>query len=69
MATHSSILAWEIPWTEGPGRPQFMGLQGVGHDKATNIHTHVIRMHTIVPRTNTSRIKEGSLKGIIWNTK
>ena len=26
MATHSSILAWEIPWTEGPGGPQFMGL-------------------------------------------
>ena len=25
MATHSSILAWEIPWTEGPGGPQFMG--------------------------------------------
>ena len=27
MATHSSILAWEIPWTEEPGRPQFMKLQ------------------------------------------
>ena len=27
MATHSSILAWEIPWTEEPGRLQFMGLQ------------------------------------------
>ena len=25
MGTHSSILAWEIPWTEEPGRPQFMG--------------------------------------------
>ena len=32
MATHSSILAWEIPWTEEPGRPQSMGLQSVGHD-------------------------------------
>ena len=27
MATHSSILAWRIPWTEGPGRLQFMGFQ------------------------------------------
>ena len=32
MATHSSILAWKIPWTEEPGRLQLMGLQGVGHD-------------------------------------
>ena len=32
MATHSSILAWRIPWTEQPGRLQSMGLQGVGHD-------------------------------------
>ena len=31
MATHSYILAWEIPWTEKPGGPQFMGLQKVGH--------------------------------------
>ena len=32
MATHSSILAWEIPWTEESGGPQSMGLQRVGHD-------------------------------------
>ena len=31
MATHSSILAWRIPWTEEPGGLQFMGLQRVGH--------------------------------------
>ena len=31
MATHSSFLAWEIPWTEEPGRLQSMG-QRVGHD-------------------------------------
>ena len=30
--THSSILAWRIPWTEKPGRLQFMGSQRVGHD-------------------------------------
>ena len=32
MATHSSIFAWEIPWTEEPGRLQSMGLQRVEHD-------------------------------------
>ena len=32
MATHSSILAWRIPWTEEPGGLQFMGLQRVGCD-------------------------------------
>ena len=31
MATHSSILAWEIPWAEEPGRLQSMGLQRVAH--------------------------------------
>ena len=31
MATHSSILAWKIPWTEEPGEPQSMGWQRVGH--------------------------------------
>ena len=32
MATHSSILAWKIPWTEEPGELQSMGPQRVGHD-------------------------------------
>ena len=32
MATHSSIPAWRIPWTEEPGRLQSMGLQRVRHD-------------------------------------
>jgi len=32
MATHSSILAWKIPWTEKPGGLQSMGLQRVGRD-------------------------------------
>ena len=32
MATHSSILAWSIPWTEEPGGLQSMGSQRVGHD-------------------------------------
>ena len=32
MATHSSILAWKIPWTEVPRGLHSMGLQRVGHD-------------------------------------
>ena len=32
MATHSSILAWEIPWTEEPSGLQSMGSQRIGHD-------------------------------------
>ena len=32
MATHSSTLAWKIPWTEEPGRLQSTGSQSVGHD-------------------------------------
>ena len=40
MATHSSILAWEIPRTEEPGGLQSMGLQRVGHDWVANTHVH-----------------------------
>ena len=32
MAIHSSTMAWKIPWTEEPGRPQSMVLQRVRHD-------------------------------------
>ena len=35
MVTHSSILAWEIPWTEEHGGLQSMGWQRVGHDLTT----------------------------------
>ena len=39
MVTHSSILAWRIPWTEEPGRLESMGSHRVGHDLATNTFT------------------------------
>ena len=39
MAPHSSILAWEIPWTEEPGGLQSMGSVRVRHDSVTE-HTH-----------------------------
>ena len=44
MATHSSILAQGIPWTEEPGRIQSMGSQRVGHDWAINSFSHKIMM-------------------------
>ena len=37
MATHSSILAWRIPWTENPIGLQSTGLQRIGHNWTTNI--------------------------------
>ena len=40
-ATHSSILAWKIPWTEKPGRLQFMGSQRLGYNWATLTSLHV----------------------------
>ena len=43
MATHSNILAWEIPWTEEPGRLQSMGLQRVGRDLATKQQSEKLR--------------------------
>ena len=50
MATHSSILAWELPWTEKPGelqsmKPgglQSMGSQRVGHTKRLNNKTEIL---------------------------
>ena len=50
MPTHSSILAWRIPWTEEPGGLQSMGLQRVGHDWATNTSTFLSRyINSITP--------------------
>ena len=41
MATHSSIPAWGIPWTEEPGRLQSMGSQKVRHDLITKQQKHI----------------------------
>ena len=48
MATHSSILAWEIPWTEEPGRATVHGSQRVRHDLATKQQTNVITVFQIL---------------------
>ena len=60
MATHSSILAWRIPWTEEPGGPQSMGSQRVGHDQATN--TCIFHFHFISNGGSASSKEEKLLK-------
>ena len=47
MATHSGILAWEIPWTEEPGGLESMGSQRVRHNLATK-HSHSLKFGTSV---------------------
>ena len=44
MATHSSVLAWESPWTEEPGRLQSMGLQRGRHNLVPKQHQYRIAM-------------------------
>ena len=47
MATHSSTLAWKIPWTEEPGRLQSMRSQRVGHTRVTSLHMiYVVIIYT-----------------------
>ena len=48
MATHSSILAWEILWTEEPGGLQSTEWQRVGHDGAAKAHTLI----SVLPNTS-----------------
>ena len=57
MATHISILAWGIPWTEGPGRLQSIGSERVGHD-----WSDLACMHTLSSDT------WGHQRGPRWNT-
>ena len=45
-STHSSILAWRVPWTEEPGGLQSMGSQRVGHD-CSNLARHTHPMDTL----------------------
>ena len=47
MATHSSTLAWKIPWTEGPGGLQSMGSLGVGHDWETSLSLFTFYFHAL----------------------
>ena len=49
MATHSSILAWRIPWTEELGGPPSMGSHRIGHDWATNTNKEYINSTEVSP--------------------
>ena len=51
MTTQSSIVAWEIRWTEEPGRLQFMGSQRVGHDLATKQQQNKIQIELKTDRS------------------
>ena len=65
MATHSSTLAWKIPWMEESGGLQSMGLQRVGHDWATSLslwHCYEDEVHPI--RHATQANKRGIYKGL-----
>ena len=50
MAIHSSILAWRIPWTEGPSGLQSIGLQRVGHNWATKYSTEIRERNGVINR-------------------
>ena len=65
MATHSSILAWEIPWTEEWGRLQFTGSQRVTHDWVTNtIKNHTLRRQCNVnPNYWAPAVRDGESNG------
>ena len=56
-ANHSSILAWRIPWTEGPG-----GLQSIGSERVRHDWSDLARMHTLSSDTR------GHQRGQRWNT-
>ena len=55
MATHSSLLAWKIPWTEEPGGLQSLGSQRVGHNWATNTFSRVSSPAELLGRVISSR--------------
>ena len=61
MASHSSILAWEIPWTEGPGGLQSTGLQRVRHDGAHAAYTYLqhpdLRLGELTPLEGLIRLE------------
>ena len=62
MATHPSILPWEIPWTEEPARLQSMGPQRIRYDRVTE-HARTTKNHCLCtlplpPITNSVRMKD-----------
>ena len=77
MATHSSILAWRIPWTEEPGELQSMGSQRVGLDWASKYstqHIPICRSYACTPHQSYSSALYSSAKhsgedpAILWDS-
>ena len=64
MATHSSMLAWRIPWTEEPGRLQSMGLQRVGHDWSDLACRHALQLTAGIYRL----IQGQRTKELVWDS-
>ena len=65
MATHSSILAWRIPWAENPGRLPSMGSQRVGHNCINLAHTH---MHYTAKVSLTGCYSQNTVLGWIFRS-
>ena len=60
IATHSSTLDWKIPWMEEHDRLQSMGLQRVGHNRATNTHTNVLIYSILITFSSFALISHAS---------
>ena len=74
MVTHSSTLAWKIPWTEGPGRLQSIGSQRVRHDwsnlacmQALNLFLYFLSLKASTASFHLKFELLGSLKGTFWD--
>ena len=68
LATHSSILAWRILWTEEPGGLQSMGSQRVGHDRATELNLQFQGPSVPISLQLILRIVEAHILDIVWSS-
>ena len=66
MATYSSVLAWEIPWTEEPGRLQSMGSQSVGHGLVTKQQQPTL--HLLLTLHQQSQVASSSTLALLWSS-
>ena len=64
MATHSSILAWKISWTEEPGGLQSTGSQRVRHDWATNTYLHLHQDTAGKPAVRKPTVRKSGLENL-----
>ena len=69
MATHSSILAWRIPWTKEPGGLQSTGSQRVGHDWETSLSLAFTFKEELADDTTLMAESEEELKSLLMKVK